>query len=189
LENRRVESVHDGMPVYGRGAVMKGFLLVIPFLLLSCATSPHQRPPEYWNEQGFAHREAGEYGKAEAAFKEAIRLAPESEVGYNNLGRLYFVRGRYEEAAESFEKAAELQPSAGIYRNLGASYARLGRYERAVVALRRAIAINPEDAEAYRDLGVVYILSSDMKSALEQHEILRKLDPGKAEELFRMMYR
>jgi Flp pilus assembly protein TadD len=123
---------------------MKGALMLIPALLLSCAPVVHQRSAEYWNEKGFAHREAGEFERAEAAFKEAVRLAPESEVGHNNLGRLYFVQGRYEEAVASFERAAELRPSgAGIYRNLGASHARLGRYGNAASALRRAIAINP----------------------------------------------
>jgi Flp pilus assembly protein TadD len=148
-----------------RGAVMKGALMLIPVLFLSCAPTAQQRSAEYWNERGFAHREAGEEERAEAAFKEAVRLAPESEVGHNNLGRLYFVQGRYEEAVESFERAAELRPSgAGIYRNLGDSYARLGRYEKAAEVLRRAVEMNPEDADAHRDLGVVFILGGDMKS-------------------------
>jgi Flp pilus assembly protein TadD len=169
---------------------MRGVLLLISVLLLSCAPAAHQRSAEYWNEQGFAHREAGEEERAEAAFKEAVRLEPASAAGHNNLGRLYFVQGRYEEAVESFERAAELRPSgAGIYRNLGASYARLGRYGKAAEALRRAVATNPEDAEARWDLGVVSILGGDMKSALEQYETLRRLDPGRAEELFRMMSR
>jgi lipoprotein NlpI len=53
-----------------------------------------------------------------------------------------------------------------------------------VIGGKQAIRIDPDDAEVHIYLGLAYIWSKDRDSALEQYEILKKLDTEKANELF-----
>ena len=46
---------------------------------------------------------------------------------------------------------------------------------------------NPDDAEAYFALGVVYVAIKDRDSALEQYKILKNLDSKLANELFNLI--
>jgi len=57
-------------------------------------------------------------------------------------------------------------------------------YEESIEAYKQGVKINPDDADAYYNLGLVYVLSNDRASALEQHKILENLDPEMANRLF-----
>jgi thioredoxin-like negative regulator of GroEL len=46
---------------------------------------------------------------------------------------------------------------------------------------------NPDDAEAHFNLGSAYHSLNDRNSALEQYEILKKLDTELANELFKVI--
>ena len=59
----------------------------------------------------------------------------------------------------------------------------------AIEALKQAIRINPDDADAHYNLGLFYSLSNDKDSALEQCEILKRLDPELADKLFNLIYK
>jgi len=58
-----------------------------------------------------------------------------------------------------------------------------------VIGGKQAIRINPDDAEAHDNLGIVYHYSNDRNSALEQYEILKKLDAELADKLFNEIYK
>ena len=60
--------------------------------------------------------------------------------------------------------------------------------EKRIELYKHAIRIDPDDAEAYFALGVVYVAIKDRDSALEQYEILKKLDSELANKLFNMIY-
>ena len=57
-----------------------------------------------------------------------------------------------------------------------------------VIGGKQAIRIDPDDAEVHIYLGLAYIWSKDRDSALEQYEILKKLDSELANKLFNMIY-
>ena len=63
-----------------------------------------------------------------------------------------------------------------------ASYA--GKIETAKEEVRE----NPDDANAHYNLGLAYFSLNDRDSALEQYEILKKLGPKLADELFNQIY-
>ena len=100
-------------------------------------------------EQAEANYQAG----VEAA-RRAVRLAPESAVGYVWLGLAYRARGLGEAATEQFQLAAEIEPDsvevlsaqAGIHRSEG-------RVADAVKLLERAVRIEPGDANLRDELG------------------------------------
>jgi len=119
-----------------------------------------ERHTGYANLAG-AHLLAGEIEQAEPLLQATIRIRA-SDSAHNNLGFVYYSTGRYEEAAEQYEKAIELAPEDAMYHgNLGDAYRQLGRREDAereyVSAIERehaVLAVNPEDTEARAGLGM-----------------------------------
>jgi Flp pilus assembly protein TadD len=104
---------------------------------------------------------AGEIDQAEPLLQATIRIRP-SDSAHNNLGFVYYSTGRYEEAAEQYEKAIQLAPEDAMYHgNLGDAYRQLGRredagrqYGSAIERERAVLAVNPEDTEARAGLGM-----------------------------------
>jgi len=87
-------------------------------------------------------------GKAEAAFKKLVTLAPHEPVGYCELARLYLGSDeKLTEARRLAEKAVELAPVAPNYFLWGQACYRAGDAENALAALRKAIQLDPRNAE------------------------------------------
>ena len=87
----------------------------------------------YWNNLGYARREARDLAGAEAALARAIALQPGYGSAHNNLGATLASREAYEEAAARFETAAALAGGAGpAYEDARFNHARamlcLGRF-------------------------------------------------------------
>ncbi|PWB75339.1 hypothetical protein C3F09_02965 [candidate division GN15 bacterium] len=58
----------------------------------------------------------GEDRLAEKYFRRRIQAKPDDELGWYNLGVLFFKRQQYRQAADCFERAVELKPSSVEYR-------------------------------------------------------------------------
>jgi len=74
------------------------------------------------------------------------------------------------------------------YLDLGAAYGKTGKYEDAIESYKQAIRNNPDDAMAHFGLGLAYFLLNDRGSALDQYEILKKLNTELANKLFNVIY-
>ena len=66
-----------------------------------------------WDEQGqFAlgliSKRRGDYGEAEARYREVLQLEPSMAIAHNNLGNVLFARGQSDEAAEHYREAVRL---------------------------------------------------------------------------------
>ncbi len=68
------------------------------------------------------------------------------------------------------------------------AYGELGRYQDAIEACRQAIRINPDDAEAYCNLGVAYLILGDKSSAIDQYKKLKEIDKDLANKLFNFIF-
>jgi Flp pilus assembly protein TadD len=71
---------------------------------------------------------------------------------YNNWGYYYHRKGDYQQAAASFEKAAELKPDRfAYYNNLGYAFYELGDRKASEQAFRKSLAIhgNQPDVEKF----------------------------------------
>lgn len=89
----------------------------------------------YWNNLGYARREARDLAGAQAALERAIALEPGYGAAYNNLGATLASREAYEEAALRFEAAIALAGDQGpAYEDARFNHARamlcLGRLGR-----------------------------------------------------------
>ncbi len=85
-----------------------------------------------------------------------------------NQGVLLMQAENYGKAAEFFQSAIELDPSAKDgYFHLGNAMANLDRLDEALDAFRRVTEIDPEDGEAYFDIGNLYLLKNDLLRCVE----------------------
>ena len=66
---------------------------------------------------------------------------------------------------------------------------KLGLYDDAIEAYKQAIRIDPDHVNAYYCLGFSYFEIGDKSSALNEYEILKKLDINLANELFDFIYK
>ncbi|MCC5979576.1 MAG: tetratricopeptide repeat protein [Salinarimonas sp.] len=113
--------------------------------------------------RGASLERSGEWERAEADLKQALKLVPQtSPLGeaqiLNYIGYSWVDMGmRLDEGYAKIQRAIELAPNDGhIIDSLGWAYYRLGRYEEAVRELERAIEHLPNDPVVNDHLGDVY---------------------------------
>lgn len=89
-------------------------------------------------------------------FQKAIALKPDDAAYYNNYGLALARAGKFDDAQQNLNKAAELDPpGAGRYfYNLGALLVNAGQNEPAGTAFKKAIEADPNYADAHYQLGI-----------------------------------
>ncbi|MFC1783609.1 tetratricopeptide repeat protein, partial [Planctomycetota bacterium] len=104
-----------------------------------------------------AYRRAGEYEKAIAIHRQAIRIAPLDPAVYSSLHQTYKAMENYVQAEEQLKRAIELNPSPfDLMGNLSTLYLKQGEIEKAYDVYKKAIAEDPDWAQLYRRLGILY---------------------------------
>jgi tetratricopeptide (TPR) repeat protein len=108
--------------------------------------------------RGVSLQRANEWPRAEADFREALKLQPDQPLVLNYLGYSWIDQGVHlKEALRMVARAASLRPNDGyIVDSLGWAYYRLGDYQKATANLERAIELEPEDPTINDHLGDVY---------------------------------
>jgi tetratricopeptide (TPR) repeat protein len=110
----------------------------------------------WWYNLTTPLEEARQFGLAEQAYRQAIKIDPEYAFGWNCLGNLFSDHlGRYEEAEKAYKQAIKIDPEyAYAWHCLGNLLKdHMSRYEEAEQAYRQAIKINPEYAYGWNRLG------------------------------------
>ncbi|XP_062518575.1 protein O-mannosyl-transferase TMTC4-like [Corticium candelabrum] len=93
-----------------------------------------------------------------AAYREAVRLHPEYDQAWNNLGNLLKDKGETEEAEHCLQNALDANPEfAAAWMNLGIVKASLHKSEEAERCYRTAIIHRRKYPDAYYNLGNLYI--------------------------------
>ncbi len=105
------------------------------------------KDPNAWNDLGIGFRNAGDPGKAEAAYRKAIAVGGEAIdtcYAYYNLANLLDEGPRRLESIPLYLAAIRLKPAAPDYHNnLGVLYERLGRYDDAMRCYKQSFTVNP----------------------------------------------
>src|SRR4029079_289053 len=115
-----------------------------------------------------AHHEAGRLDQAEAAYRDALGLAPGHPSVTHNLGVIAAARGRHREALAHFDAAiaAETQYAFAHYNRPSALQA-LGQPRDALQSLARVCTIGPGHYDAHRTLGFLRLAEGDRGRALD----------------------
>ncbi|HZS37820.1 MAG TPA: tetratricopeptide repeat protein [Polyangia bacterium] len=127
---------------------------------------------------GFALRESGRAGDAEAPFRDALRLAPDEPVYLRALAELYADLGRYPEALASARRATEVAPErAANHVTYGYVASAAGDKQLARAEYERAVTLDPNDSAAWNNLGCLDLEAGRaLRARLRFREALR-LDP------------
>jgi tetratricopeptide (TPR) repeat protein len=117
----------------------------------------------------------GDLPCALAYSRRAVVLDSTSAVFLRNLGQILFDMKLYEQAAEGFRLAAQLDPSdAKAHNAYGIALRLLERWDRAAAASIRAIELDPSLSDAFDNLAITQVAQRDFVSALELfHEAIR----------------
>ena len=101
-----------------------------------------------------------------------------SETDYKNKGLQFFQAGKFREAAEAYEHAAQRAPSdARAFAGLGASWLSAGEADRAILAYQRAVQLKPEVSGFQAALGRAYLNKGDRARATAAYAKALALDP------------
>ncbi|HWH84436.1 MAG TPA: tetratricopeptide repeat protein [Burkholderiaceae bacterium] len=128
-----------------------------------------------WFERGLA-LEASDATAAEAAYRQALALAPALVEAYLNLGAMWSEAGRFEElAALSDEAVAQCPGSALIHFNRGVALDHLERAAEAIASYEASLALDPGLADAHYNLGRLREQLGDARGALRHFAAYRRL--------------
>ena len=104
------------------------------------------------------------------AYKQAIYLAPEQFLAWNNLGNLCLKKSHNDEAMIAFQKAIKHSPHDPIgWNGLGKVYFTLGYIEDAIAAYRKAISFMPTFAQPWNGLGDIYSATGRVEDAIRAY--------------------
>jgi Flp pilus assembly protein TadD len=102
---------------------------------------------------GLALYAASRYEVAAQAFEELVKVAPDSYLGYQQLGTVYQAMGRADDALLNYQRSIAVQPSPPAYTNIGVILHQRGDFAGAVKAYQQALALRPNSIVAHRNLG------------------------------------
>ena len=107
---------------------------------------------------------------------------PNRSIVLSRLGEAYESMSKWQEAADTYQKAIALKPDAAAnYNNLGNDLAKLGKVDDARVAYQKYVDLKPDDAAlAWRNFGTVLYNSNRMKESIEPLQKATTLDPKNA---------
>lgn len=133
--------------------------------------------------------EKEEYANALDACAEAARLDSQSAARWEKLGSVYRELKRYAESAAAYEKAAALDPDTAYYQTSQAlALVFAERPAEACPIFRTAVRTDPQSAMAHFGMGYCYWYNDDQAGALREYGILKTLDQGWADRLFKLIY-
>lgn len=128
--------------------------------------------PDYsdcYVNMGYYYATKGEPQNAITYFKKAISIDPKHFIAYNNLGAAYADQELYAEAIPYYQKALELGfKKPGVYHNLGIAFAKTGRPNEAIANIREALRLDPELADAKKNLDEILKKLKEISDAKNQ---------------------
>jgi len=112
------------------------------------------------------------YEPAEAEFRKALKLNPDSASALNYLGYMLADRNmRLPEALEMIKKAVDQEPNNSAFLDsLGWVYYRMNRLDDAEAQLRRSLERGSRDPTVHEHLGDVFSSQEKLKEAINQWE-------------------
>lgn len=118
--------------------------------------------------------------KAEAEFKTAIKLQPDSEEAITTLALLYNDEGDTARAAQTLSSVPDSARSGKLYSALGYTYEQQKNYKSAIDAYQHAIELDRDNLDAIRGLADSLLNDNQTDAALDQYKIVAEANPEDA---------
>ncbi|MGO9269083.1 MAG: tetratricopeptide repeat protein, partial [Terriglobia bacterium] len=115
---------------------------------------------------------------AQTACSDAVASGNAGAEGHVCLGLLDDGTGAYQDAAEQYQRAIQLEPTSDeAYAGLALAYQHLGRLNEAEKTYQRAISLRPQYWKPYNVLGAFYLYQSEYAKAAEMFQKVIDLTP------------
>ena len=125
--------------------------------------------------------DARDFKGAIEAYKQSIKLEPESAEYQLSLGHAYMQLKKNGDAINALKQAIRLNPEAlEAHYGLGLLYFTTRRYTDAVAAFKQAIKLDPKMSKAHYGLAMTHSELRNNEELLREYRILQKLDPALA---------
>ena len=111
------------------------------------------------------------------AYQDALRRSPDRDDIYISLGNIHFSEEKYTEAAEAYEKAVKLWPSAGNLYALGQAYLKAGRYSEAELEFNAVLRKEPDKPSGYYGLGLNFSKQGRYEEAIAEFKEAIRVNP------------
>ena len=117
--------------------------------------------------------------------KQVVKTEPDNIKAQRFLAGHYMDSGSYEEAIGPLKQITRLDPNdSKAHSMLGDAYWNCGCYEQSMAAYKQAMNLQLDNPYIHFQVAQAYLKMGDKDSALEEYEILKKLDEGLAKQLF-----
>jgi len=119
---------------------------------------------------------------AQNHYQNTLKIDPSHLGALNNLGVIFKILGKFQNAVSSFEKAIRIDPNyLDAYCNLGIVFSELGDLHKAKNCYEKVIRINPGHLIASNNLGVIFSELGDLQKAKNCYEKTIKINLNYAE--------
>jgi tetratricopeptide (TPR) repeat protein len=116
---------------------------------------------------GNAYTQAGDLGKAEAAYRKAAEADPEDRGRTRGLGQTLFSEGKFAEALEVYKQLAEAEPAdAEVHLRLAQIYRELHQMDKAEDSLLKARQYAPNNLEVQYNEALLYEAQGRFEDAI-----------------------
>lgn len=149
---------------------MFGQMILVSVILAQTAGAPAPQAQAAF-ERGERALQQSQLDDAEAAYREALKVAPKYAEALNGLGSVLFKKGQREEAIAQFRAATEADPRFALaYFNLGFAARRTRDFAAAARAYETYTRLKPEDPDGFYGLAESYRELGDSQKAIAAYE-------------------
>lgn len=130
-------------------------------------------------ETGLVDFRGGRLAKAEAAYRQALKVVPGHPRALHLLGMIAHQIGRHAAAVKLIRQAIKRRPNVPLFHNnLGNALRQSGDCAASVKAYERAIALKPDMSEAHSNMGLAYFELGQIDESLAAHNRALELKPN-----------
>lgn len=135
---------------------------------------------EIYKELGEAQLELEQYDKAIVSFEKAVKINAQDIKINTELANAYKGAKQYQKAEETLMNLSKLSPEdTKIYvNNIIRMYDEAGMGEKAIAASRKLIELEPDNADAYYNLGYMFVKQENFKDAVTEFQKAIELRPN-----------
>ncbi len=110
--------------------------------------------------------------------QELVDKYPDDKQGHFELGRYFYLNGRYQEALTEYEKAVAIDPRfAPVFNQLGYTHAAMGDFAKAILQFERYAALNPGLPNPIDSVAEMNMLAGNLDVAAAKYREALALKP------------
>src|SRR5438874_1706841 len=114
----------------------------------------------------------------ETLFRHALAVTVNNDVAENNLGIVFLVQGKVDEAISLLQSAVDLRPdNSPAHENLAKALLQKGRVADALIHYRKLLELQPDNMEVHNIVGTVLVQQGRVQEGVEEWQKVLSVEP------------